>query len=363
MNVESKFLAKEEQIYYALQELYQKNGYRKFKMRKFEEYSLYLENKNFLMSENVITFNDPSGKLLALRPDVTLSIVKNAKATEKNLEKVYYSENVYRLDRHSKEFREISQIGLEYIGEVDLVSTVEIALLAIKSLDYIDSKFIFTMSHIGFISGLIDSLELTSEKAKQKVALCLQQKNAHDLMEVATKYNISNEKIDRVAKIASSDSSFENALALAKSLVCNEQMANGVLELENIYFVLKETKFVDKLRLDFSIINDINYYNGVIFQGFIDKCPRVILSGGRYDLLLKQSNENIGAMGFALSLQDLANLFSQSNEVVDVDTVLLYNYDSDITKIMERAELVRSEGQKVLVVKSLPTDIKYNKVE
>ena len=35
--------------------LCEKNGYRKFRMRKFEEYDLYAENKSFLKSENIIT--------------------------------------------------------------------------------------------------------------------------------------------------------------------------------------------------------------------------------------------------------------------------------------------------------------------
>ena len=78
-----------------LSQLFEAAGYKKYKMRKFEEYSLYLENKSFLTSEYVITFNDLSGKLLALKPDVTLSIVKNTKATKDSREKLYYRESVY----------------------------------------------------------------------------------------------------------------------------------------------------------------------------------------------------------------------------------------------------------------------------
>ena len=114
--------------------------------------------------------------------------------------------------------------------------------------------------------------------------------------------------------------------------------------------------------MNFSIINDINNYNGVIFQGFIANCPKVVLSGGRYDLLLNSNSDNIGAMGFALSLQGLANYFSQKNDV-DVDTVILYNKESDINKIMDMAENLRNAGQKVLVVSSLPDDIKYKNLE
>ena len=77
-----------------LRGLYEQYGYKKYKMGKFEEYSLYAENKDFLGSDKVITFTDPDGRLLALKPDVTLSIIKNTNATSESNEKLYYLENV-----------------------------------------------------------------------------------------------------------------------------------------------------------------------------------------------------------------------------------------------------------------------------
>ena len=68
-------------------------------MRK---YDLYVRNKNFLKSDQIITFNDLNGKLMALRPDVTLSIVKNTKDCGDKLCKYYYNENVYRLVQYEQ---------------------------------------------------------------------------------------------------------------------------------------------------------------------------------------------------------------------------------------------------------------------
>ena len=71
-------LKNEEKAILKLRSLYRAYGYLPFKMSKFEEYELYVRNKDFLISDGIITFNDTDGKLLALKPDVTLSIVKNA---------------------------------------------------------------------------------------------------------------------------------------------------------------------------------------------------------------------------------------------------------------------------------------------
>ncbi|MBQ7974656.1 MAG: hypothetical protein IJ300_03095 [Clostridia bacterium] len=64
----------QEELIPKLQTLYEMLGYKKYKMSKFEEYDFYLENKSFLKSKHIITFNDLNGKLLALKPDVTLRL-------------------------------------------------------------------------------------------------------------------------------------------------------------------------------------------------------------------------------------------------------------------------------------------------
>ena len=60
-----------------LNRLYEQYGYRKFKMSRFEDYDLYAQNRDFLRQDRIITFTDADGALKALKPDITLSIMKN----------------------------------------------------------------------------------------------------------------------------------------------------------------------------------------------------------------------------------------------------------------------------------------------
>ena len=108
-----------EQVAFDLRALYSRYGYAQYKMSKFEEYDLYARNKDFLISENVITFTDLSGKLMALKPDVTLSIVKNSADQTPWVQKLYYNENVYRTAKGSAGVRGIMQMGLETLGDLD----------------------------------------------------------------------------------------------------------------------------------------------------------------------------------------------------------------------------------------------------
>ena len=107
MTINDAVLRGGERIIFRLRELYASRGYRPYRMSKFEEYDLYAGNKDFLVSDNVITFTEPGGKLMALKPDVTLSIIKNSADAPEETQKVYYDENVYRVSRSTGSFREI----------------------------------------------------------------------------------------------------------------------------------------------------------------------------------------------------------------------------------------------------------------
>ena len=76
---------------HSLRELYTASGYRLYKMSKFEPYDLYQENRSFVTGGNILTFTDTDGRLMALKPDVTLSVIKNYRGGQ---QKICYHENV-----------------------------------------------------------------------------------------------------------------------------------------------------------------------------------------------------------------------------------------------------------------------------
>ncbi len=143
-------LKNDERAVFALRKLYSDNGYKQFKMSKFEEYDLYVKNKDFLVSEGVITFNDTNGKLLALKPDVTLSILKHYSGEKGNVEKYYYNENVYRVSESSHTYKEIMQSGIECIGDINEKDCLDVIGLAFERLALINDDFIVNLSSASF---------------------------------------------------------------------------------------------------------------------------------------------------------------------------------------------------------------------
>ena len=159
MELKSQYMRTEEKVIFALRELYTKYGYTQFKMSKFEEYDLYVRNKDFLVSDSVITFNDTNGKLLALKPDVTLSIIKNSTDSENAVQKLYYNENVYRISKNTHSFKEIMQTGLECIGDIGTYNICEVLTLAAKSLEAISENYVLDISHMGLISSVLEGIK------------------------------------------------------------------------------------------------------------------------------------------------------------------------------------------------------------
>lgn len=349
-------LKKEEQVIFDLRAVFEQYGYRKFKMSKFEEYDFYADNKNFLSSETILTFTGLDGKLLALKPDVTLSIIKNTKGDRRIPERVYYNETVYRARKGAGEYKEIMQVGLEYIGEVDAYATLEVLQLAEKSLQAISEDYILDLSHMGLVAGLLEETKLPNAQ-KKAILHCIREKNMHEIREICNAFGLAEEVTNRLEKLAGLYGSLEETLTEVKALCCNDMMRQAAEELEAISRCLKMGGNEKKVHLDFSIVNDMDYYNGIIFQGFIQGIPTSILSGGRYDNLLRKLGKDADAIGFAVSL-DLLERLDTSEKAYDVDTLLLYEDGADVAALAQAAQMLTDHGQSVLVQKNKGT-VKY----
>lgn len=347
------YLKNEEKAIFALRSLYQKYGYMPYKMSKFEEYDLYLKNKNFLVSDNIITFTDTDGKLMALKPDVTLSIIKNMKDKSNCVQKVYYNENVYRVSKGTKAFKEIMQTGLECIGTIDDYTIYEVIMLALESLATISKDYVLDISCLDIVSKIVNSA-VSSDEVKKQVIKCISEKNVSELISIEERENID---LSDVKKLTSTYGTLDEVLPFLKSLGCDKETA----QIEKIMYALEQNGYKQKVRIDFGVISDMKYYNGFVFKGFINGIPASVLSGGQYDNLMSKMNRNEMAIGFAIYLDMLERLYSEKSEY-DIDTVILYDDDMSIDEINDTIKLMSKGGNTVIAGKSVSADIRYKKL-
>ena len=352
-------LGYQEKIVYKLRSLYSSYGYAQYKMSKFEEYDLYARNKDFLLSDKVITFMDTSGRLMALKPDVTLSIVKNTKDQSAALQKLYYNENVYRAANGTCSFREITQVGLECLGAVDDYCIWEVLLLAAKSLQAVSAEGILEISHLGMLSELIDTIGVPGGE-KSRLLACIGQKNVHEAAALCRGWGITEENIQILSRLIMTGGKPKEVLPEVKALLKGIIDTGSIDSLICIADGLERSGMGEMLRFDFSVVDDIHYYNGILFKGFVPGIPNSVLSGGQYDKLLRKMYRKDGAIGFAVYMDTLERLDMQRKDY-DVDTVVLYD-TVDLDGLQKLVTQLQSEGKSVMVQRDLPEDIRYRQI-
>ncbi len=358
MNINPSVLKHDEKAIFALRELYSTYGYAQYKMSKFEEYDLYVRNKEFLVSDNIITFTDKSGKLMALKPDVTLSIIKSSDKplSDGGIYKVYYDENVYRVSGSTDAFKEIPQAGLECIGDVDDYNIYEVLMLAAKSLSTISDSFVLDISNLDVISAVIDPLSL-SASAKAELLKCIGEKNTHGVRTVCDTAGVPS---DRLVRLITSYGVPSKVLPVVREILSEDEQYL-VDRFEKITCALEGEGFAGKINIDFSVTGSVKYYNGFVFKGFIDGVASGVLSGGQYDRLMTRMHRTSRAIGFAVYL-DLLERLDGEGEGFDVDTVILYGDDYDMKALKDAVNMLTANGKSVLAQRSTPAGIKYKQL-
>lgn len=166
------------------------------------------------------------------------------------------------------------------------LQVIELALLSLETLAN-GKNYLLDISNAGLIAELLNR-EKFSDSLPEKILKCLAEKNIHEL---------ENLKVhDEFIELAKIDDSVENVLPKLKSM--------NIKDAENFAHIINsETlrKYHGKINVDFSAVNNLNYYNGIIFRGYIEGIPESILSGGQYDKLMSlMGHKNSAAIGFAV---------------------------------------------------------------
>ena len=346
-----------EKAIFALRGLYDSYGYSQYKMSKFEEYDLYVRNKDFLISDSVITFTDRKGKLMALKPDVTLSILKNAGDKDGQVQKVYYNENVYR--DFGDGFKEIMQVGLECIGDIGYYDIYETLLLAAKSLSLISENYVLDISSLAVVEDIFDMASLPKEYRDRAFA-CIGEKNLHELKAICKEANIGEKDTEAISSLISLYGKPDDVMAELEKIFKGSE-TQEFCEFKTMINALRESDIYGNLRIDFSVVHDINYYNGIVFKGFIEGVPSSVLSGGQYNLLVRKMGRKSCAIGFAIYLDKLERL-NEEDKIYDFDTLLLYNNTAEITEIAKAYASLSKNGS-VTVRTSVPDKLKFKSIK
>ncbi len=333
-------LTLEDAIPLKLSSLYEQYGYSKFRMSKFESYDLYRENKNFLKSQSIITFTGANGKLMALKPDITLSMIKNTRDDASR--KLYYLENVFRLNQNGNEYSEIRQMGLEYIGGDEGYAETEVIRLALLTLGTISDEYVLGISHMGYLASFLGAFGL-SDDAISEIFSAIKKKSLNSVASLAEKYGLDDKASEALCKLSMLSGKPEEVIPALSELASTDETHAAARELSELCNALGD--YSKNVKIDMSVINDIDYYNGIIFSGYIRGVPRAVLSGGRYDSMMRKFRKNQPALGFALYLGELDRVLHTPKEY-DVDVLLIYG-DAPQKTVLAAVDAITADGKSV----------------
>ena len=335
-NIEDKF-----------REVFKSFGYKEIMPPTFE----YSENFSHLFDENsMYRFFDKKGNILALRPDVTAQIARivSTKLEGRYPLKLCYVANVYRYeDTQVGKMREFTQAGVELIGTNHEESDAEVIALSIEALKSTGLKdFKIDIGHAEVFGSIVRNLNLENEDVNLLREL-LEQKNQSAIEDFIKQKEIKKEEAKLLQELPLLFGGKEILEKLKKE---NFKETEGVLEyLDRVYKILEDFGMKEYISFDLGMVQNLNYYTGIIFRGFVKGLGYAICTGGRYDKLLKIYGKDLPATGFAISVERvmLALQRQSKGEWVKPRRVLVRYKEEERRRAYEKANVLRKEGNVV----------------
>lgn len=291
-----------------LSSLYESYGYREIITPTIEFYDSLSQGDGPHMAESMYRFFDREGHALALRPDVTTPIARVVATRYQGAElplKFHYLANVFRYGEvASGHRREFYQAGIELIGQKGPEADTEVVALAIESLKAIGlRRFQFDLGQVDFFRGLIEAAGLPPGAAGRVREALLRKDyvgfgNLIDTAEVPPRLR---EAFHRLPALRGGAEVLEEAESLAFNYRAKEALAN----LRAIVDELERKGLSEYVQIDLSLVKDLDYYTGLIFEGYTSDLGFTICDGGRYDHLIGQFGFDCPATGFAFGVERL----------------------------------------------------------
>jgi ATP phosphoribosyltransferase regulatory subunit len=173
--------------------------------------------------------------------------------------------------------------------------------LAKSSLDKVSSSYALEVSHLGIVEEVLNTCGFDKSE-KKEIVVALGEKNEQVIKQICKNKGLDEKLVDVVSKLVTTYGDCDSVLAKLDCFALNDECKKEVESLRSVLGMIKDTSSV---IIDFSVVNDMSYYNGISFKGFVEGVPVSVLSGGQYDKLMAKMGRKSGAIGFAVYLDEL----------------------------------------------------------
>lgn len=341
-----------EQLIQTLKYRFATYGYKQIRTSTFEPYDLYTQVAGTIAPDDMIKVIDPAGKVLVLRPDVTIPITRKIAKEHSDLSgelRYFYVTDVFRQSFEQAPDKERTQAGVEYFGENAPEADAEIIALAIHTLKDLGlENFKIEIGDAGFFKELASQLKLAPETLEQFKQL-IQAKNMTGLKQFLDHLYVNPELAAIIKEIPLLYGHPADVLKRAMDIVQNEKIASKLQNLANVFEIIQAYDMEKNIVIDLGLINHMDYYSDIIFQGFVENIGKPILMGGRYNQLADQFGTSIPAIGFACDIDSLLESTNGQEKVYSPPNDVSIFYEKEKQPFgLSIANELRMRGYRVL---------------
>ena len=189
------------------------------------------------------------------------------------------------------------------------------------------------------------------EKFNKEVMRKIAEKNLHELQTLCAAYEVDAAQSEKLSTLVNAYGAPKVVLEKLSKICDTPNAQKALMELKTICEMLATTEYYANIRIDFSVVNDMNYYDDIVFKGFIDGIGEGVLSGGRYDKMLQKMRRKSGGIGFAVYV-DLLEAFQQEKRKIDVDVLVYYDDATDMQELVKIVKSYADAGKSVCAQKT-----------
>ena len=307
-------------------------GYDEVETPSMEYYDVFRGSVGDFEQERLFKITDSSGRLLVLRPDLTMPLarVTATKLTDRSVARLFYVGDAFQFSgaEAAGGVREFTQTGVELIGQSGPLADAEVIALAITTLKAVGlTDFQIDIGQVQFFKGLMQEAGLTPAQAEQ-ARMHVDEKNMLAIEMLMQEAGVSGELRNRILELPMLYGGPE-VLDVADGYTGNSLSRGAIRSMRETLEVLSAYGLDEYVSIDLGMVQSINYYSGIIFRGISKYLGHPLLAGGRYDGLMAEFERPMAATGFALYVKPVLIALERqgglAGRVRPVDAVALVN--------------------------------------
>lgn len=258
--------------------------------------------------EKMYRLFDREGHTLALRPEVTTPIgriVATRLRDEPLPLRLYYIANVFRYEEpQAGRQREFWQAGVELVGAPGPAADAEVIALAATALTAAGLReFRIDIGQVGYFNGIMAGVDLSPDD-RRALRRALLRRDYVALEETLARTGLPSEKqrlLRELPRLRGREEAIQRALALADNPASRKAAEN----LGAVYGALAAYGVAERVYIDLGMIKDLDYYTGMVLEGYAPDLGFPVCTGGRYDNLIGRFGFDCPATGFVVGVERL----------------------------------------------------------